>query len=150
MKKFLKALIPVICVTICIAFNSCKKPEEKPAGMHESRINEGFAAAESWIKHIDSANYRESRSSASEIFRKTLTEEQWIKSISAARKPLGKNTGRVAASREFMTELPGVPDGEYVLIKYRSSFEKKRHAVEIVTMVKDPDGKWRGAGYFIK
>jgi ribosomal protein S17E len=43
-----------------------------------------------------------------------------------------------------------VPDGKYVVIKYDTSFENKKSAVETVTPMLDKDGKWRVAGYFIK
>jgi len=43
-----------------------------------------------------------------------------------------------------------VPDGEYVVIQYDSSFEHKQSAVETVTPMLDKDGKWRVSGYYIK
>lgn len=49
-----------------------------------------------------------------------------------------------------MTIAPGVPDGEYVMILFASSFEHKNEAVETVTVMHDKDGTWQVAGYFIK
>jgi hypothetical protein len=49
-----------------------------------------------------------------------------------------------------MTTLPGVPDGEYVVVQFDTSFEKKKTAIETVTPMKEPDGRWRVSGYFIK
>jgi hypothetical protein len=46
--------------------------------------------------------------------------------------------------------LPGAPDGDYVVIKFASSFENKASAVETVTPMKDTDGKWHVSGYYIK
>jgi Protein of unknown function (DUF4019) len=37
-----------------------------------------------------------------------------------------------------------------VIAQYDTSFEKKESAVETVTMMKDKDGSWRAAGYFIR
>jgi hypothetical protein len=45
--------------------------------------------------------------------------------------------------------LPGAPDGEYVVIQFESSFEKKKSAVETVTPMLEKDGKWRVSGYYI-
>jgi hypothetical protein len=53
-------------------------------------------------------------------------------------------------SKKYATELPGAPDGEYVVIEYESSFEKKRNSTETVVPMKDPDGGWRVSGYFVK
>ena len=49
-----------------------------------------------------------------------------------------------------MTELPGAPDGEYVVFQFDTQFERKRAAVETVTPMCDPDGSWRVSGYFIR
>ncbi len=49
-----------------------------------------------------------------------------------------------------MTSLPGVPDGDYVVIQYEASFENKRSAVETITPVLDEDGAMRVAGYYIR
>ena len=53
-------------------------------------------------------------------------------------------------SKTFMTELPGAPDGRYVVIQFDTAFENKASSVETVTPMADPDGAWRVAGYFIK
>jgi len=53
-------------------------------------------------------------------------------------------------SKKYMTSLPGAPDGEYVVIQYKTSFENKKDAVETVTPMKDEDGVWRVSGYYIK
>jgi hypothetical protein len=50
----------------------------------------------------------------------------------------------------FTKTLPGVPDGEYVVVEYETSFENKKTANETVTPMKDPDGTWRVSGYFIR
>lgn len=61
-----------------------------------------------------------------------------------------KVISRVVSTKEFMTSLPGAPDGEYVVIQFKTSFENKKEAVETVTPKKDKDGKWRVSGYYIK
>jgi hypothetical protein len=68
----------------------------------------------------------------------------------AARAPLGKVLSRTLKSATYATSLPGAPDGEYVVVKFDTSFEKKQSAIETVTPMKDPDGRWRVSGYFIK
>jgi hypothetical protein len=53
-------------------------------------------------------------------------------------------------SATYTTQLPGAPDGEYVVLQYDTSFEHKKTAIETVTPVMDKDGKWRVSGYYIK
>jgi hypothetical protein len=46
--------------------------------------------------------------------------------------------------------MPGAPDGEYYVIQYDTSFEKKKSAVETITPMVDKEGKWRVSGYYIR
>jgi hypothetical protein len=45
---------------------------------------------------------------------------------------------------------PGAPDGEYVVIQFETSFEKKKSSIETITPIKEKDGSWRVSGYYIK
>ena len=53
-------------------------------------------------------------------------------------------------SQIYATSLPGAPDGEYVVIQYKTSFVNKKDAIETITPMLDKDGKWRVSGYYIK
>jgi len=59
-------------------------------------------------------------------------------------------TVRELGSAKYSTTLPGAPDGEWVVLKLNTTFENKAVAVETVTVMRDLDGKWRVAGYFIR
>ena len=69
---------------------------------------------------------------------------------SGVRAPLGKLVSRELASKQYATELPGAPDGEYVIIQFATSFENKKTAVETITPMLAPGGSWKVSGYFIK
>jgi hypothetical protein len=66
------------------------------------------------------------------------------------RVPLGKLESRIVKDSQYTPTMPGAPDGEYVILQFETSFEKKKAAIETVTPTKDKDGQWRVAGYFIK
>ena len=57
---------------------------------------------------------------------------------------------RELLSAQHMTSLPGAPDGDYVVIQFKTSFANKKSAVETVTPMLEKDGVWRVSGYFIK
>jgi hypothetical protein len=63
---------------------------------------------------------------------------------------MGDFISRSVKSAEYATSLPGAPDGEYVVIQFSAGFTNKKSAIETVTPMKDPDGKWRVSGYYIK
>jgi len=107
-------------------------------------------SAESWLALVDSGKYAESWQEAAQLFKAAVTVEQWQNAVRASRDPFGKVLSRKVKSATYTKTLPGAPDGEYVVIKYESSFEHKQAAVETVTPMMDKDGKWRISGYYIK
>ncbi len=115
-----------------------------------SKEESAVSSSDSWLSLVDSKNYSGSWEHAAEYFRNAVTEEQWVNSMKSFRKPLGRALTREIISKQFMTSLPGAPDGEYVVIQYSTSFEKKKSAVETVTPMLDKDNIWRVSGYYIK
>ena len=108
------------------------------------------AEAEKWLSLIAGEKYGESWKGTSEYFRNAVKQEQWEQSMQSIRKPLGKIVSRRVKSKIYSTSLPGAPDGEYVVIQFETSFEKKKSAIETVTPMMGKDGQWRVSGYFIK
>ncbi len=106
--------------------------------------------AENWLSIVDSENYKDSWSMAATFFKNAVTKDQWIGSMNTNRRPLGKMIKRKLKNNQYMTSLPGAPDGEYVVIQFDTTFENKKEAIETITPMQDTDGKWRVSGYFIK
>jgi len=119
-------------------------------GVAQDKTKAAEAAAESWLKFVDSGDYSQSWVEASSLFKAAVTEKEWEQKVKAARQPLGALFDRKLKSAEYKTTLPGAPDGQYVVIQYDSSFANKKSAVETVTPMMDKDGQWRVSGYFIK
>ncbi len=109
-----------------------------------------FSAADVWLSLIDSGDYSGSWKEASSYFQGAVSEQRWVASLDAVRKPLGKMVSRKGVKTQESSSLPGVPDGRYVVISYRTAFEQKESSIETVTLTLDKDGKWRATGYFIK
>jgi serine/threonine protein kinase len=108
------------------------------------------AAAQKWLALIDAGNYSETWKEASAIFRGAVTEPGWENSMNTFRQPLGDLVSRKLKSAQHMTELPGAPDGQYVVMQFETSFANKKSAIETVTFMLEKDGQWKSAGYFIK
>ena len=113
-------------------------------------IEEARAETAAWLSLTDTGQYASSWESASALFKAAVSKEDWVRSVSAVRSPIGALGSREMATAKFSTSLPGAPDGEYVVFQFNASFENKATAVETVTAMKDADGTWRVAGYFIK
>jgi hypothetical protein len=108
------------------------------------------AAALSWLALVDAGSYSDSWNTAAALFRNAVPQSQWVSKVAAVRGPLGAVKTRHVASSQPMRSLPGAPDGEYVVIRFTTSFEQKADATETVTPMKDPDGHWRVSGYYIR
>jgi Protein of unknown function (DUF4019) len=108
------------------------------------------AAAEAWLAQVDAGSYAESWDEAAALFRKAITKDAWKQALEASRAPLGAVKSRRLRTAEYYTQLPGAPDGEYVVLQYDTVFEKKATAVETITPALDADGHWRVSGYYIR
>ena len=140
MKKFVLVMMGIGIISIV----GCS-----PSSNSEAE-NAALKSAKAWLALVDSEKYEESWDEAAEYFKGAVPKEQWQQSMQSLRKPLGKNISRKLQSKLYLTSLPGAPDGEYVVIKFDSSFENKKNALETVTPMLEKDGKWRISGYFMK
>jgi hypothetical protein len=141
------AALCVLCATVAAFGEEPAKPEKEKA---KQREQQAVDAATKWLDLVDAGKYGDSYKEAAEFFKGAITKEQWEKTAPGARKPLGALVSRKLKSATFATELPGAPDGEYVVIQFDSSFKNKKTAVETITPMKQKDGSWRVSGYFIK
>jgi hypothetical protein len=106
--------------------------------------------AEKWLQSIDNGHYAESWNTASIYFHDAITRDKWISVLEAHRQPLGDLVSRRAVSARRMAEMPGAPDGQYVLMQFATVFANKKSATETVTFMLEKDGHWKEAGYYIK
>lgn len=131
----------VLCVALSAGFAAAREPEKEKAAV---------AAAEKWLALVDAGKYGQSWQEAAGYFRNAITREKWEQSLRAVRRPLGKLVSRKVESRTYTTAVPGAPDGEYVVIRFATSFGNKKSAIETVTPMREKDGSWRVSGYYIK
>lgn len=108
------------------------------------------APAEEWLALVDAGKYTESWERMGSHFRKEISKRKWKSAIERIRRPLGKLSGRKLRSAEYSKELPGAPEGEYVVLRYESAFEHRPTAEEKVTLVLGQDLIWRVTGYAVK
>jgi len=116
-----------------------------------------MSASERWLALVDAANYAESWKQTSSLFKsgvqtsvlfkRGISEEQWRSTTAAAQTHLGKVESRSLRSKRYAEDLPGEPEGEYVVIEYEASFGSKKNGVEKVILTKDQEGEWRVSGY---
>lgn len=143
-----KALVwPLFLVMALIAPGpAVSQPIPREAAAEEMAV----AAAEQWLALVDQGRYAESWETAAPYFRAAVARDRWEEAMNGFRKPLGDLSERRLSSARFTDSLPGAPDGTYLVIQFRTSFQSKKSAVETVTPMLDGDGTWRVSGYYIQ
>ncbi len=116
----------------------------------DSKTIGAVMASEDFLLLVDTSQYAQSWDATSNFFKSQVPKEIWVKQLSSLSPAFGKVTNRQIVKAQQMTQLPGAPDGQYVVLQYDTTFENKRKAIETITPMLDKDGKWRVTGYYIK
>ena len=104
------------------------------------------AAAEKWLAILDAGDYGKAWDQTAKAFRDNVKREQWVESLPKTRGALGAAKSRTVEVASFKPSLPGMPDGDYVTVRFSTNFEKRDDARELVTLVYE-EGAWRPLGY---
>lgn len=115
----------------------------------DEKTDAAVTAAKEWLALVDAKEYKKSWQEAAPFFMESVKEKQWEGMISSVRDPLGKTESRELLGTQFATTLPGAPEGEYIVIQFKTNFADKPDSVETITPMK-AEGVWRVSGYFIK
>lgn len=137
---------PMIPKTLLILFAACLMASPAKA---DEKNQAAVTAAKQWLAWVDAKEYKKSWEEAAPYFKANVKQQQWEEVAAAVRKPLGNVASRVLLSSEEKKSLPGAPDGEYVVIQFKTAFGNKRDSVETVTPMKSGE-TWRVSGYYIK
>jgi adenosylcobinamide amidohydrolase len=110
---------------------------------------EAAAAASAWLTLVDGGEnaFDTAWQAASTLLRQSGAQEAWRASLWETRAALGGIRARHPSRRLRARALPGLPRGEYMLVEFRSAFERQPQIFETLTMRKDEDGVWRVLRY---
>ena len=137
------AVVVVACVLAC-----------SPAwAQHEEGEKKAEEAARAWLVLVDAGKNVESYYATTTWFRYTVAREKWDARLVNGRRPLGNVKSRTLAMKQYTTDVPDSPKGEYVVIKFKTVFENmpkgKKEMIETIAPMLQKDGSWRVAGYSI-
>ena len=138
-KKALAAAFDLDVVHLCA----------EPAGTILTANDPKSQASMAWLASVDGGDYALSWRKAGMLFQNRITSDKWVTSLNQVRQPLGKVISRSIKNAVEHTSLPGVPDGQYCVITFITSFARKQTSLETVTLV-ESNNDWRVVGYFIK
>ena len=141
---------PLGASALAVMFVAIAAAVQSGAADDELDTAPAMAAAQSWLATVDGGRYAESWDEAAQAFREAVAKEKWQSMVEPVRTQTGNLVARKVRTAHYTRDIPNAPKGEYVVIQYDTRFERIAHAVETVTPMKDPDGKWRVSGYFVK
>ena len=107
-------------------------------------------AADGWLKLLDRENYDQSWEKSSATLQLLVPKKDWRKLMEGIRKPLGEIKTREMIEQRPAKDPAGLPKGDYMVLLYKSSFSAKPTANELLTMVKESDGRWKTLTYQVK
>ena len=135
------------------AASAAQAPAAAPASQAKSDTADkeaaGKLAAGGWLTLLDRRDWGRSWDTASTTFRTSVPLATWMDNLPKVREDLGALVERIPAESSYKTVLPGQPPGEYVTAIFLSKFEKKE-VQEVVTTLREPDGRWRVTGYLVR
>jgi Protein of unknown function (DUF4019) len=141
MKKLVLALLLAALLTPALS---------APVGADENAEAEALQAANQFLSLVDAGDYAGSWDTAAALLKNAVAKEQWVKALDGARTPFGKVLSRSLAQSALKTELPGAPDGQYLVLVFAIEFAHKSAGYETVTPMLEADGRWRVAGYYLR
>ncbi len=143
-KKYHIHVVALIAVSVIMFYPSFSKRIDPQV------LTAGTEAAEDFLQLVDAGDYEQSWESSSTLMREKIYLEVWNRQIPAMRSRVGALNKRIQDNASISDWAEGAPDGQYLTLKYASSFQRQASAIETIILVLEEDKRWRVAGYFIK
>ncbi|HEY1328123.1 MAG TPA: DUF4019 domain-containing protein [Casimicrobiaceae bacterium] len=146
-----------LCASLALAQAPAATPAAKsPAASADSRVQPTLgddkaviAASEKWLRLLDDGKLGAAWDLSAALLKSSVTRAKWISGIRDARKPFGKVQTRTADKFARAHQMPGAPDGDYVLVAFQTTFANGKRAEEQITWQLDEE-TWRVSGYYIR
>ena len=116
----------------------------------DGAVDAAKKAASAWLAVVDKQEFARSYDDLAPAAKSMVPRADWESNLKQVRGTLGALQSREVNTAQYSRSLPGAPDGEYVVIQYRSRFDKSATATETVTPMRGQDGAWRVSGYFVR
>ncbi|HYU32219.1 MAG TPA: DUF4019 domain-containing protein [Thermoanaerobaculia bacterium] len=123
------------------------------AGQAAAQAREEIAVtgAREWLALADSGQFGATWDQAGQLFQKSTPREKWEASLSAARKSYGNLERRNLKTVVVTENLPGAPQGKYVVTTFETKFAQAPAAtIEVITSYLEASDQWKVVGYNVK
>jgi glucose/arabinose dehydrogenase len=142
------SLVALLALLVLPAQAQQTPTPQAPTAEQSEQTEAATQAAEDWLVFIDEDAYADSWEAASAMLQDQVTSDKWAQGLAGVEAQTGALNERVLQGARYTTELPNVPEGEYVIVQYTSNFTNVQ-ANEIVVMTRE-DADWKVAGYLVQ
>ena len=122
--------------------NQAREQDQMAAWMIEAA-----QVAKDYVDGLDKEQYAQSWEKSDPLFQKTISQKEWATALEMSRKPLGRTKSRTLKDQRPALDPHGLPKGPYMVVEYHTAFEKAPQSGELLTLRRDPDGRWRVLTY---
>lgn len=98
--------------------------------------------AKQWLTLVDDSNYADSSRQMG-----VQAKKADISAIPGLRTPLGAMASRSLKDVKLSKTNPGMPSGQYAVVRFDSNFAHRANTVETVTLAMAKDGTWDVVAY---
>ncbi len=121
-----------------------------PAVAQNPQITEAQAASRAWLALADANDAVASYNAAAKRFHDTMSVDQWTVALTQARTQFGAVKHRTMLGAQPPNPGKDVPPGEFMIVVFRTEFDKRVQGTETLTLERESDGKWRVVGYLMR
>jgi uncharacterized protein (TIGR03067 family) len=120
-------------------------PQDEPVKpfVPDEKQLEAVKAAEAYLSVMDEGKFGSLRDMVSLMVRQQVTREQLSQTYQKLRDTFGKAVQRTLTRVQLYDEFPGLPQGRYALVQYKTDCERQKGLWESLLLNLDTDGKWR-------
>jgi Protein of unknown function (DUF4019) len=147
--------VAAACLTQATGFAQQAPPqgEMQQAGPGDPHAAEEVAAerqALGFLGYLDHGRFADSYAYTGMLIRAQLDRDAFAAQIEKTRAGTGALQSRDLIDASYATTVPGAPEGQYVVLHYRSSFANRPDEVVETLTLAFAKGYWRVSGYYVK
>jgi uncharacterized protein (TIGR03067 family) len=116
---------------------------DAPAAVLDPAQREVVKSAEAYLAVMDEGRFGALRDILSSWAKQQATRDQISQTYQKLRDTFGKASRRTLHRVQVYDELPGLPEGRYAGVQYKTDFERQNGLWESLLLNIDSDGRWR-------
>ena len=108
----------------------------------EKYLKEASKIALSWLNDINHSSYESAYNSLAKENKDQYPKKVWIKLINELMLEFGKLNSRTIISKNFKSSLEDLEDGFYVLLEFKSDYQKTKNHKEFIILKQNDQTDW--------